>query len=387
MRQMKVNLLVFFIAIISLSFVCYAEEDSQKAATDITNSSNDPEDKMVVMPEDHYFNVEAIFAKEDEERRFQFHGYFEITSPIKGRDDDSQQPSSKFPEENDLVLWAGKQLSKRLFFDSEVEIKKGFKKYTLEKCEFDYEMIDKLVVFRVGKFIYPFGIERRAEDGPLNKLVDRPLPSIRIIPGTYSDIGGMFYGTVPFPGDARMKYEIAVTNGLNGPDPKDVQQLWDNNSNKAIGGRLGYEFLPGLEIGSSYLWGKYDKHNTLDIDFLGVDMLFKRGNLEVRGEYITSRVEQNEADGGDYSRNGYYLQTSYKYPFHLDYLRYLEGVLRFDSVDPNRKVTDGYEADRIAVGINYFPIDHVEIKLEYEVENEPGEGIHGKSFVQAIFSW
>ena len=134
----------------------------------------------------------------------------------------------------------------------------------------------------------------------------------------------MFYGTIPFLSDTKLKYEIAVTNGLEGPDPKDVQQLWDNNSNKAIGGRLGYECLPGLEIGGSYSRGKYDEGNKLDIDFLGVDIQFKRGNLEVSGEYITGQVEQEEADGGDYLRNGYYLQTSYKYPFHLNYLKYLE---------------------------------------------------------------
>ena len=62
-------------------------------------------------------------------------------------------------------------------------------------------------------------------------------------------------------------------------------------------------------------------------------------------------------------------------------------MIRFDSVDPNRDVTDGNEADRTAFGINYSPIDHVEFKFEYEIENEPEEPIHGKSFVQAIIRW
>ena len=192
---------------------------------------------------------------------------------------------------------------------------------------------------------------------------------------------------MPFPSDTKLKYEIAVTNGLAGSDPEDVQQLWDNNSNKAIGGRLGYEFLPGLEIGGSYSRQKYDEDNHLDIDFLGVDIQYKRGNLELRGEYIASDVDRTTADGGNFDRNGYYLQASYKYPFDLNYVRSLEGVFRFDSVDTNRDVTDGNEADRIAIGINYYPIEHLEFKFEYEIENEPGEEIHGKTFVQAIFRW
>lgn len=354
----------------------------------MTDSPAVSKEETNILPEDYNFNIESVVAEKVEDwKKFDFHGFFEVTSPVQGRDDESQQPSSQFLDENELTLWIGKRITKRLAFDSEVEIKKGFKKYEMEKFEFDYEIIDKLLVFRMGKFKYPLGIERFVESSPFNKLVDRPLPSIRIIPGTYSDIGGMLYGYISLPNNTRLKYEFAVTNGLEGPEPKDVQQLWDNNSNKAVGGRLSYEFLSGLEIGGSYSRGKYDEDNKLDIDFLGADIQFKRGNLELRGEYITGQVEQEEADGGDYHRNGYYLQTSYKYPFHLNYLRYLEGVFRFDSVDPNRDVTDGNEADRIAIGMNYLPMDHVEIKFEYEIENEPGEEIHWKTFVQAIFRW
>ena len=383
-------LFVFFVPLwfyFSPPFMCYANEQSNKTATDMTNSGNIP-GEITASPEDYYFNVESVSTETEEGLgKFDFHGFFAVTSPVQGRDDETQQPSSKFLDENELTLWMGKQITKRLAFDSEVEIIKGFKKYKLEKFEFDYEIGGKPLVFRIGKFKYPLGIERFVEDGPLNKLVDRPLPSIRIIPGTYSDIGGMFYGTIPFPSDAKLKYEIAVTNGLEGPNPKDVQQLWDNNSNKAIGGRLGYECLPGLEIGGSYSRQKYDEDNHLDIDFLGADIQFKRGDLELRGEFIASDVDRPAVDGGNFDRNGYYLQTSYKYPFHLNYLRYLEGVFRFDSVCPNRDVTDGNEADRIAIGVNYFPIEHVEIKFEHEIEDELGERLHGKTFVQAIFKW
>lgn len=384
-------LFVFFVPLwfyFSPQFICYAGDRANNSSTDMTDSPAVSKEETNILPEDYNFNIESFAAEKVEHwKRFDFHGFFAVTSPIHGRDDETQQPSSKFLDENELTLWVGKQISKKLSFDTEVEIKKGFRKYELEKFEFDYEIMEKLLVFRIGKFKYPFGIEKLVEAAPLNKLVDRPLPSIRVIPGTYSDIGGMFSGFISLPNNTKVKYEFAVTNGLEGPDPKDVQQLWDNNSNKALGGRLGYECLPGLEIGGSYSRGKYDEDNKLDIDFLGVDIQFKRGNLGVRGEYITGHVEQEEADGGDYLRNGYYLQTSYKYPFHLNYLRYLEGVFRFDSVDPNRDVTDGNEADRISIGMNYSPMDHVEFKFEYEIENEPGERVHGKSFVQAIFRW
>lgn len=367
---------------------CYADDKPDTIAVPVAGTGGEPEGKVTMFPEDYAFDIASVRAEPEEDwKKFHFHGFFEVTSPIHGRDDESQQSSSQFLKDNELTLWLGKQISRKLSFGSEIEIKDGFKTYELERCEFDYEIIGKALIFRLGKFKYPLGIERLVESAPLNKLIDRPFPSIRIIPGTYSDIGGMFHGAIAFPHDTKLKYEIALSNGLAGPDHEDVQQLWDNNRNKAMGGRLGYEMLPGLEIGSSYSRGKYDKDDQLSIDFLGADIQFKKGNLEVRGEYITSHVEQSSVDGGDYNRDGYYVQVSYRYPFLLNYIKYLEGVFRFDSVDPNRDITDGHEADRIAVGINYSPSEHFVFKLEYEIENEPGEEIHGKSFVQAIFRW
>lgn len=386
--QTRLYYLFALICCVSLPILCLAEEPANKTVSDTNSSVTLPEQGTVAMPEDYLFNVESISDKpEDNWKKWEFHGFFASTSPLHGRDEESQQSSVKFVEENELTLWMGKRITRNLSFTSEVEIVEGFQKYGLETCAFDYEIVDEWLIFRAGKFKYPLGIERFVEDGPLDKLVDRPAPSIRIIPGTYSDIGGMLHGTIPMPFDTKVKYELALTNGLEGPNNQDVQQLWDNNSNKTIGGRLGYEFMQGLEIGGSYSRGKYDEDNQHDIDFLVADIQFKRGNLEARGEYITSHVEQETLDGGDYHRNGYYLQTSYKYPVDINYFRYVEGVLRFDSIDPNRDVTGVKESDRVAFGINYSPMERVEFKFEQVLEKEPGELVHGKSFVQAIFRW
>jgi len=367
---------IFLVVIISLFFSLLCNAKEYNASEDNTESSR----------EDYYFDIDS-FATKEKRKTFEFHGLFEVTLPIKGRDDDSQQPSSKFLDENELILWFGKGISEKVFVSSEIEIKKGFQKYVLEKCALDYEIFDTWFAVRLGKFLYPLGIERMVEDGPDDKLIDRPLPSIRIIPGTYSDTGVMCYGTIPLPYTKALKYEFALTNGLEGPDPKDVQHGRDNNRSKRVGGRLEYLCMPNLKVGASYSRGNYDEDDELAIDFLGFDVQLQWGSLLVRAEYITSTVEQKEKDGGDFRRDGYYLQTSYKHVANLNYLRYLEGVIRFDSADPNKKVTDGEEADRLAIGLNYSPMEHVELKVEFEIENEPGEEIHNKSFIQTIIRW
>lgn len=69
---------------------------------------------------------------------------------------------------------------------------------------------------------------------------------------------------------------------LNDLNQRTYNKFWDNNSDKAIGGRLGYELLSGLEVGGFYSRGKYDEDNHLDIDSLGADIQFKKGNMEIR---------------------------------------------------------------------------------------------------------
>lgn len=74
------------------------------------------------------------------------------------------------------------------------------------------------------------------------------------------------------------------------------------------------------------------------------------------------------------------------YPFDLNYVKYLEGVIRFASLDDGNSI-NREEESRTSIGVNYFLIEHVMIKFEYEFDNELGQELYGKSFVQAIFKW
>ncbi len=337
--------------------------------------------------DEYFFDVDAVKFEKSRLLRPEFHGNISIVVPFSEGLDESEKGSSNVFKQTEITLWSGVQIFKNLSFITELEIEDGFEEFEIEKFALDWNIFDDRCAFRIGKFYYPFGIERLVENPVNNKLIDRPNPSIKIIPGTYSDEGIELYGNVPFLYKTRLKYELAVTNGLSSHEGKGEQNLDDNNNNLSLGGRLGIELVPGLEIGGSYSTGKYDDDEKFRMDFIGADASFRRGGFELRGEYIRSNVERSTFAGGSFDREGYYIQTSYKYSPEINYMKYVEFVGRFDSVDPDDLVTDEGDADRIAVGINYSPSHHFIIKLEYEMENEAKEDKENKGFIQMNIRW
>ena len=333
------------------------------------------------------FDVDEVKLEEPRLLKPEFHGFLSVGAPFSEGLDETEKGSSNVFNQTELTFWFGTQIFKNLSFDTELEIDDGFEEFEIEKFELDWNVFNEKLVFRIGKFYYPFGIERFVESAPYNKLIDRPNPSINIIPGTYSDEGLEIYGTLPFLYKTKFKYELAITNGLSSHEGKGEQHLEDNNDNKALGGRLGFELMPGLEIGGSYSSGRYDDDEKHTMNFIGADISFQKGGFEIRSEYIRSHVEQSTIAGGSFDREGYYFQASYRYSPEINYLSYIEGVARFDSIDANDLVTDESDADRVAIGINYSPMNHVKLKLEYEMENEAKEDRENKGFIQIIYSW
>ena len=334
-----------------------------------------------------YFDVDEIKFPEPRLLRPEFHGNISLGAPFAEGLDESEKGSSKVSDQTEITLWTGVQIFRNLSFVTELEIEDGFEVYEFERCALDWNVFNDKCIFRIGKFYYPFGIERIVENAVNNKLIDRPNPSIKIIPGTYSDEGLELYGNVPFLYKTRLQYEFAATNGLSSFEGKGEQHLDDNNDDISLGGRLGIEILPDLEIGGSYTTGEYDDDEKFRMDFVGVDALFRRGGFEMRGEYIRSNVERSTDAGGSFDREGYYIQSSYKLLPDINYIEHIEFVGRFDSIDPDDLVTDEGDMDRIAVGINLSPSHHFIFKLQYEMENEATEDKENKGFIQMNIRW
>ena len=108
--------------------MCYAEDQSNKAATDMTDSPAVSKEETNLLPEDYNFNIESVAAEKVEDwKNLNFTDFLQSQLLCKAETMNLSNHPLNFLDENELTLWVGKQISKKLSFDSEVEIKKDLK--------------------------------------------------------------------------------------------------------------------------------------------------------------------------------------------------------------------------------------------------------------------
>jgi hypothetical protein len=359
-------------------------------------------------------------------RRIDFHGHlafayfgFEQQSLVPGTGDDANvtggsltdlSPASSFSE-TDVTLFVGVPLGESVYAAAEVEYEQGGEDIEVDQAFLQWDLApEERFALRLGKFYAPFGIERFYQNAPENALVDRPAPYIHIIPGTYSDTGIELLGQLRlFEGPEIVgRWELALVNGL-GPELFDsaraARQFRDNNSSKALGGRIGLGYDRWLELGLSALAGEYDDGDEDDYRLLGADLRASWGRFLLRGEYVYSRVDRPEALdalgrpcsdpvprcrvltapftplGGSLERRGWYLQGSYRQRLSLLGGRELEYVIRYDALDEDDTVRDLLDARRVALGLVYHPFSYLRMKLQYELTDEDADEIDNNAFL------
>ena len=158
-------------------------------------------------------------------------------------------------------------------------------------------------------------------------------------------------------------------HGLELPELAFEATSADNNSNKAIGGRIAYAFLPDIEIGMSYYNAKYDHDEQLEFTATGIDLNWIGEYHMLRGEYIETDTDAlEEHEDGDieflkYSRSGWYLQSTFMLGKLLDALHGTDLVIEYS--ETNKLLPE----QRWVYGINYWLDDRSVIKATYEDTN------------------
>jgi len=329
-----------------------------------------------------------------------------------------------------------------------VEIEAGqrdFYKYlNFVQTKVDWKL-NRYANLAIGKFFVPFGPGPEVNYyTPFRKLISRPyIYSLReqlprkanlsrpgywkLFPLTlpannWRDVGIGFEGEAPIKEKMKVKYNLAVVNGLKQetdcfhchahrhgdnmttlPTPENNcltchaphhrQENWDNNSNKTIAGRIGFLPKEGIELGISYATGKYDKEEKYGISLFGIDGDINLGKLSIRGEYVTRKVEADEgilssigtstaaATGvkGSFTLEGYYIRVAYRILEGKKHLNYLDVALRYDVIDPNKDVEDELDRNRWTLGLALSPYPHMLFKLEYQMVDEPNATTKSKN--------
>ena len=157
---------------------------------------------------------------------------------------------------NPIFLW---ELTPKLLFDGRLEIEPsgGGTNVNLVNAQISY-LLNDYIALGAGEFFSPSNVfVERFEPQWINKLPDRPLAVYHgLLPNI--SVGAQVRGGFPI-GPTRANYAFYVSNGpvLNTFDARsagtlDFNSYTDNNDNKAVGGRVGFLPIPGVEVGYGF---------------------------------------------------------------------------------------------------------------------------------------
>ena len=251
----------------------------------------------------------------------------------------------------------------------------------------------------IGRFYTPFGIERFVWYSPINPLVSRPVAFQAIIPGSFYANGLMASGNVGPSEQLRLTYEVAATDGLGQSAAikrRGSRQARDNNSSRAISGRVAVILWPWVEVGSSYHAQKYLDSGDEDLQFVGLDLSARWKGWELRAESVTASVERIAQDSGgapvldpsgnptplpDLDQNGWYAQLGYTFIWDRDLFPAVTLVTRYNSVDLDKEVTGNDDQKVLSLGVNVMIYDHFRAKVEYQQASEKGVAKDNDAFL------
>ncbi len=316
-----------------------------------------------------------------------------------------------------IILW---RIGDRLLFETEFEVGLNSKAdgggtdFALEFADLSYVVTDWLTVGG-GRFKTPLGIfNSRLESKWINKMPDRPLPyadetgiAQEATLGVFAR-GGFALGTHKF------NYDIYVGNGptLNTDSADtagtlDFDNFVDENDNKAVGGRLGWQPMPELEIGYSFQWAKVDPRGfgqdvhaftqAFDLSYTRQYQAIK-GQIDMRVEWVCSNVSKATygVPGPDgfgpirfnNSRNSGYVQVAYR-PTLVEnsVLKNVEFVFRYDRMNISSNAPGGGWTQRFEFGIDYWLNASTVIKTAYECEDRQRDGSGDSFYIQAAMGF
>ena len=311
-----------------------------------------------------------------------------------------------------IFLW---ELTPKILFDSRLEIDPsgGGTNVNLVNAQISY-LLNDYVALGVGEFFSPSNVfVERFEPQWINKLPDRPLAIYHgILPNI--SVGAQVRGGFPI-GPTRANYAFYVSNGpvLNTFDAStagtlDFNSYTDNNDNKAVGGRVGFLPIPGVEVGYGFETSKpgfqgtsfsrvqalvqsVDLEMTRDSDLL-------RGRVNLFAQYAWSHVDQAvyDPDGSlgfgplplTAKQDGGYAELAYR-PTKVDndFLRNVEVIFRWDHLSRDPSGLGDPEETRWTLGLNYWLSPSTVLKAAYEWDQPSGEPNRNALLIQTAMGF
>jgi hypothetical protein len=286
------------------------------------------------------------------------------------------------------VLFVGYDFSDSVRLVSEFEVEHtvvpgsdGNGAIELEQAYLEFDLSDSQSV-KSGILLMPVGILSETHEPTAYYGVERPIVETTIIPTTWF-AGGVMYSHSLGNG---LSYDLMISEGLKTDDPNASADAdpFDLKAGKqktsfadafdlATTARLVWRGVPGLELA---VYGQYqpDLDQSAETSYadsatlMGSHVIYQQHQVTTKALYARWDVAGDAAKtAGKDVQDGGYLEVSWK-PFN-DW-----GFFARQSAWSQQQDVDKTQTD---VGFNYYPVDGVVLKTNYQLQNDDAGNADG----------
>lgn len=280
-----------------------------------------------------------------------------------------------------FVIFINHNFNDRIRFVSELEIEHAFLDGSpdgeigsegaveLEQAYVEADLTDSLQG-RAGLFLVPVGILNEIHEPPTFYGVERNTVENRIIPTTWWE-GGL---ALTKKYDSGLTIDTAVTSGLRinantGNIRSGRQRVSNANAeNVAFTARAAYTGIAGLRLtafaqyNNDILEGSASTESGL---LSGATVEYTNGGFGLKALYARWDIDGlADTVPGAEDQFGYYIEPSYK--FSLGETKALGVFARYEDITDFNGSGEERSYEATTVGVNYWPIDNVVFKADYQ---------------------
>ena len=301
------------------------------------------------------------------------------------------------------ILYAGYRFNDKFLFNSEIEVEHA-KEIFVEFAYVDYQATENFGL-RGGMLLVPMGLVNEFHEPTVFMGAERPVTENRIIPSTWRENGGGFYGAFD-----QVSFRAYVLNGFNGSSfssggLRGGRQKGGKAKSTSIAftGRLDITPTPGVFFGASFYTGDSGQGEIV-VDGteygIGTNIFDLHGQAQVRGfdlRALMARASLSDAamlnmalgksgsSGVGSGLAGQYIQIGYDL---LSQVPAAGGVgltpyVRYETVDTQAEMPAGFERSLstdntyLTFGIELKPNPGVVLKIDHAwVSNDANSGVN-----------
>jgi hypothetical protein len=289
-----------------------------------------------------------------------------------------------------FVVFLGHSWSERWSFRAEVELEHNFVKDGQGELELEQAFVNyhraSYLGFQAGVILISAGLINEYHEPPRFFGVERPEYNKLIIPTTWFGNGAAAYGLVE-----GFEYRVSIMEGLNADGFSAKSGIRDGREkgfkvdadNLLYNGRVDFVGLPGLRIGTSYIYNNAKGDSiTNEINLVEIHAQYQAHNVYALLEAGNISYGSGEIE----TSRGYYFDLGYNIGSLFNIDSKIVSYIRYSNINTAAKTKTGgdsekkYHYTQWMVGINFLPIDQVVFKVDYGEKQAELEAITSKMF-------